>query len=341
MESEETQTALDIRRPVVAHGLWARPTAGYRWEGVWSLSRRTFEHYGQPIFANRLGRSSLVYDARRAVDSEDANGPLLCEPHLVAENAWVEYDPVRETDLVKSFLKIGGVPASQSFQPVKDFPSQGRNIEERSIKRFADRFGLLGFRLLNVGDQIGGPMGESLTSWREEIHKFRCLHDLCIAMKDKSNEGAENLARLYDRILVSGSDYHPGIRLRDFVNFDDYLIRADLRAGRGEEPLPIRERASELARDMLNKELDLHVSVRLDVRRAPVALVPHNLIGAIYLQFAVRLNGGALEVRLCKNPECRSPLSEARSNKEFCDSKCKDRYNYLRRTGRIPEGEKH
>ena len=75
-----------------------------------------------------------------------------------------------------------------------------------------------------------------------------------------------------------------------------------------------------------------HVGVALRAEREPaqaLTVVPHSLIGAIYLHFAREMSGKAAPGVPCGNPRC-DQLVVKDWGKEYCDNRCRDQARYYR-----------
>lgn len=310
-------------RAATAAGLWIHPTASFEWLEAREVDLSSAAGYVDRQYVGGVDGSRPVYDEQSARHPDDLAGPFLCEPSPNVPNAWLNFDPLGERDLSTSFARLGELRV-------------GDASSRSAVCEFAKRYGFLGFRMLPI-ESAGGEVlrfGESLRSWQLEAFKFGSLRTLCRAVRDrKGDAGAlEDAMRTVEfaRSARDGAGFP--LQLRDY-GLDDPFIRLDLDPERGTRAAI--ESARRVARDLLNYQLGQHVSIRVDVRKAPLVLAPRNLLGAIYLQFAFRLNRGALDVQVCANPECQAPLTNARSNKRFCDRKCISRFNYLKkaRTG--------
>jgi len=302
---------------------WITPDAvdiehGYR-DGAPGL-RYYSDQRGRPSFGGGVGLWP-AYSPATPVDTPDRMGPFLVACDIAGPMERTHFDPMASRSLVQDFLLIREAANDDAAL-------------RRSILRFANSYGLLGFRQLWSPDH--GP-AESLASWHIEVFKFGLCRDLAKVLLQTTAKETANLSAIFRPII----DQRPGCyepRTPPPYPLRDFNPHFDWGSSFGQLPdTSIRVEASRFVIAMLNFQINMHVSPVLDIRPGrPMLLVPRNLLGALYLSLAMKLNHGkTAEVRTCENPECGTPITSGRKRR-FCTRPCRDRYDYLRDTGQLP-----
>lgn len=210
------------------------------------------------------------------------------------------------------------------YKPLKDFHnlylllaqclmSEEGIPSEEGILSFAERFGLLEESKL-------GRLGEPLSLWTDEIKEMRFSLELweCVQAKniDRLREILEPIKGQPKVILIgppAPQEQHKAhSALWDHLN----------------APLPQSNDPIEAALHYLSAVFDQRLRDRLRAAVVPsngpsplvFDVVPQDLIGAIWLQFAHRVSGNK---RLKHCDFCQKYFEPKRSTKKFCSEKCK------------------
>jgi hypothetical protein len=279
-------------------------------------------------------------DARPIVDGQkrEASGRFLVpEP-----GAWRRYAPLLDTpDVFKRFAEL-------------EFPDDVSMCEEH-VRRFADQYGPLGIGFLVIRPDGHAGHGEDLATWHQE----RSL--LHIAMQVWDALQAEDIPTL-QRWLTSSTageqfrvstisldGYWPfsvatGIeqsiqvfsdQLGNEVRHMGFSMSTDPSSSWPDWPTgPVQWGMNHL-RGWVNRQLELHTSPQLqyvpyalDKRPLQTAIIPKNLLGGLWLQFALVIEG---ELQYARCAECgtwfRVKPKGNRANTRFCQDYCRVKAN--------------
>jgi hypothetical protein len=309
--------------------VWRVPVAGYQWrdacalrplplaEGVdhWRETPERFLTHNIPIIP-----STLPSRGERP------------------ESPWRTIAPLREApDLFRGFANL---PFSGEIPPL-----------EEAVRQFANTYGALGIAsFIRLPD---GTMthGESLTTWYEQHYLMRVALDVWEALK------ADDLSRLQrwftptDEGSYHTGVFHPdemwpgGLRQPAVQVFSDALM--DLMWGlndnystdptnyRPDFPTTAAEWAMLHLRTWINLQLEHYTSPRLQwapssTTKAPMrqAIVPRNLLGAMWLQLALEIEG---QLRYERCQTCgtwfRVPPKANRPSTRFCKDYCRVKWH--------------
>jgi hypothetical protein len=198
---------------------------------------------------------------------------------------------------------------------------------EQQVVAFANRFGLLGSASHLELESKYGPVlvyAESLALWEEEIEAFKLALEAWDGVGAGANQGLIELKSKWSA---------PGLPLaiRRAVHLDD------------DDPA---KAALSVVRMLADARISKHIETRLRFRakssRLNISLVPTNLIGALWLQFAVAVDG-LKSFNQCAHcgasfEVSRDPRTGKRSDALFCSSRCRvghyrDRIEQARRMG--------
>jgi len=183
---------------------------------------------------------------------------------------------------------------------------------EKQILDFVDRYGLLdNTSNVEVRTAFGRRQvrGESLEHWRKEIQALKTSVTLWDAMSTNRNE------KLLDfREALRSARLPLLVHQRFHVNDSDPAMAA-----------------LSIIQTVTDEKLQQHVVIRLIFSDAGpglrLSLLPQNLLGALWLQFAASLDGSKTFVKCA---ECGSPfeISHARktgkrTDARFCDVRCR------------------
>ncbi len=219
---------------------------------------------------------------------------------------------------------------------------------EEAILNFANRCGALGVgEEVHVPERLEAFEGEPIRRWREEIHAMRHAVDVWLVLQGGDRaflkahirivEGEPPLLGCYERHLDDGSSLRRTI-----------LERRDFPAGVPKDRLLAA--GTFVLQDMIRPKLREHVGASILLaadlatgppKRVPLVLrlVPKNLLGALWLQFAREVDAGT-EYRKCLVCAKRFPISAEgfRRNKKLCSDRCRQKdFRARHRTGR-PRG---
>lgn len=198
---------------------------------------------------------------------------------------------------------------------------------EEAIQAFANEYGLLGdpvttwivLPMEGAASQTIG-WGESLRGWTREIHAMR----RAVKVWDAARSGDLDF-------LGSVIQWHPrGVRYED-GRYVEWLLTVDdpestlwSRFRQGDVVMP----AYEFVRRTITKHLEGRVSPRMlwehDRDRITMRMVPHSLVGALWLQFAraVEARSEFGRCRACGKWFVYEP-DTARTNRRYCSDACR------------------
>jgi hypothetical protein len=190
-------------------------------------------------------------------------------------------------------------------------------LSEQQVLSFANRFGLLGAGGHRELDSRYGRVsanGEPLELWKEELEAFKLALEAWDAVAAASGQAlAELKAKLATPQLP--------LALQRALHLDD------------EDPAMA---ALSLIQRLADARLREHIETRLRFRgnlpRLNVSLLPRTLLGALWLQFAVAVDGLKRFNRCsrCGAPfeVSRAPRTGKRRDAQFCSARC--RVNHYR-----------
>jgi hypothetical protein len=277
-------------------------------------------------------------EARPIVDgreNETSARVLVPEP-----GEWHRYAPLLDVpDLFRRFAEL-------------EFP-EDVSVCEDNVRRFADQYGALGVGFLVTLPNGQARHGTDLATWYQE----RSL--MHIAMKVWDALQAEDMPTLqrwftcttgeqFRMSIFSPDDHWPSIvstRLEPSIQFFSDQLADELGhlGGMGTDPAdhwpdwpssPVQWGLSHLRR-WVNQQLELHTSPRLqyvpaspDKTPLQIAIIPKNLLGGLWLQFAQVVEG---ELRYKRCVECgtwfRVKPKGNRPTTRFCKDYCRVKAN--------------
>jgi hypothetical protein len=295
---------------------WRVPTAGYRWAEAHLLT----DHGDRWEF---LERSERV---------------------LVPQSeAYREYEPLDVPELFRAFAALA------SSGTVPDW--------EARIQQFANRFGALGVaataRLTDpqqVPYMASHTMGEQLMTWHDESYRMRVALEVWDALQA---DDLDTLQRWFT--WGAAEDFSEGTFTPDdpwgvdppmqFISDElakRYAATTMIMQGRtdptdhweGWPSSPVHWALIHL-REWVNRKLETHTSPRLqrvlsspDKAPMQLAIIPKNLLGGMWLQFARVIEG---ELRYERCAECgtwfRVKPRGNRANTRFCRDVCRVKSN--------------
>lgn len=296
-------------------------------------------------------KSGYHWETTRAVGQPKPPPPLKAPGQQLTE----EQRRTRELDALvakpQQFLTTGLSVNARGFavarySPLADYTGLFRSFAEtpitpEGIQQFANRYGLLGGRhtveieLRKKGQRnkdIG--LGETFDSWQEQIFFIR----EAINLWDLARRGdSQRLSKFVTPRNVPGDEgveYSSRDLLADTEEFGWYEKIASKRSS----PALLEEfRSGDIIRptqflvqEWINRFLHREVSPRMlwDVHRTRIGLyiVPHSLIGALWLQLARAIEGDK-QYRQCAACMKWFELSPdiARTNRIFCSNACRSR----------------
>jgi hypothetical protein len=272
-------------------------------------------------------------DARPIIEGQERERParvMVSEP-----GEWRRYTPLRDVpDLFRRFAAL-------------EFPDDVPACEE-NVRRFADQYGGLGVGFVVILPDNEGRSGTDLATWYWEWFLMNMVLKVWDTLEASDNE---TLARwfpsttntLYGVGMFTPDDLVPSIvNLEPSIHFtsDDAAPQfRHLAVAHGTDPTdhwrdypsdPVHWATLHL-RKWVNQQLEAHTSGRLqyepfasDRRTLRTVLIPNNLIGGIWLQFALAIEG---TLRLERCEECGQwfPVKPKgnRANTRFCKDYCR------------------
>jgi hypothetical protein len=299
--------------------VWRVPQAGYCWQEAY-----------------------IIHDQRQVHET----GKRLLVPQSAA---FYEYNPLDVPDLFRSFAAL----ASPDAVPTPGYTLDEVPDWEERIRQFANRYGALGVsslvRLPNpqVAHVNSHTVGELLTTWHDESYRMRIALEVWDALQ------ADDTATLQRWFLISqGKDFSAGTFRPDdpwTVEPPIALLSDEVAALQGvlmldktdptdhweEWPSSPVQWALIHLREWVNRQLGMHTSPRLQrVLSSPekiplqLAIIPKNLLGGMWLQFARVIEG---ELRYEQCAECgtwfRVKPRGNRPDTRFCKTLCRVKAN--------------
>jgi hypothetical protein len=265
---------------------------------------------------------------------------------------WVEANELPPKDLqqpiqpqrtrwLTDLVPIGGSYLKWRYKPLEKFPALFRTFAdvpatEEGILAFANEYGSLGIGhgiILDVHGPdnellIGG--GEPLKTWVEQVHAMQ----RAIAVWDAFEAG--DLSKLREVIRVDKQEQHIRAIYLDKRERDvsGAVIFDSEHYDRGLSPFisptDVFRPALFYVQQIINERLQPHTSTRLlytpEQDRLRIHVVPTNLLGCLWLQFARAIDGNK-HYRRCR--ECgrwfEISLDAYRTSKEFCSNACRSK----------------
>jgi Putative ATPase subunit of terminase (gpP-like) len=230
-------------------------------------------------------------------------------------------------------VPVGLAMDVRRYNPLDEYPALFRTfadtpLTEDGISRFANQFGGLGaweqIRLTS-GPEVVMGMGESRQIWMNEIDAMRRAVQLWDAVRHRDAPWFEQHVRVESRsseeiwvsYLEEGVLYHREVIGPDLAGFV--------------KPHDVRRPTLLVVQKMINTRLWEQTAPRLlyDPERdgLGVYLVPKNLLGALWLQFARAIDGNK-DYRRCGG-RCGQwmaiSLDAHRTHKRFCSDACRNK----------------
>jgi len=248
-------------------------------------------------------------------------------------------------------VPMGGQYTVRQYLPLREFSGLFRTFSldteptERNVQTFASRYGTLGVGtgiLLPLSDgRANVGTGETLESWATEIVDMRLAVNLWDAARCGKAVDLERFIHWNQQGVFYENDIRKGfVRSGDGRESKPGTYRFALIAGANTRPdILAHLRSGDLIapafwylQGVINEKLEKHsVTGRLlwdatdrEGKQLTVRLVPKNLIGALWLQFAKALDGR--DYRQCENCKLWFEVGgsrAARSDKKFCSPTCK------------------
>lgn len=241
-----------------------------------------------------------------------------------------ESKPVR---VLTSGVPLGVRSLVMRYDPVKAEPALFRNFAElepteEAIRQFANKYGLLGISIHILVEHEGKltmSVGEELKVWAREIRDMRHAVEVLEAIEKEDYNELQRRFRVSPGEAAYEHDgrwewiYHENIRpdLATYVAEDDLISPA----------MFFIQRA-------INAKLTEHAAPRLlynpDQGSMVLRIVPKNLLGAMWLQFAEAIDSTRKFDRCeqCNRWFAVSPSE--RTSRKFCSDACKSK-NYRTR----------
>jgi hypothetical protein len=300
--------------------LWRVPIAGYGWTDAHLLTDQG--HY-----------------------SETSERVLVPQ-----SDAYYEYEPLDVPDLFKDFAAL----ASPHAVPTPGYLLGEVPDWEARIQRFANRHGALGVtavtQVLEMPHVSSLTMGERIITWSQESYRMRVALEVWDALQ---SDDQATLQRWFTwKTTEHGSEgtftpedpwsVDPPIRLISDELAARYAAMTMIMEGRadptdhweGFPSSPVQWALIHL-REWVNRQLEAHTSPRLQrvlesPEKAPMqlAIIPKNLLGGMWLQFARVIEG---ELRYARCAECgawfRVKPRGNRANTRFCKDVCRVKSN--------------
>jgi hypothetical protein len=269
-------------------------------------------HWPRPVrgeirLVSQLADSQALSGTRLEYGQEVISGIPVPEEHQ--KGPWLkaqyplfggEYAPLSIPDMHRRFARVGQT--------------------ERSILRFANRYGLLGhgavIRIRGILEHY-----EALRHWRREVRTMQRLVEIWDLVK-KQDAGKLGQRFRWDinpkRVMlwdekegefqVLGHERHP----------DTLAIRAQWQFGEVIEP------ARYYVCVQVSKKLEGHVNpvVHPDLR-GDIMLVPDCLLSALYVQFAIEVSGKERPAIVCQG--CGRYFPPVHGAQRYCEEECRKR----------------
>ncbi len=257
----------------------------------------------------------------------------------------------------RRLLSPGRPPSWRTYHPLREAPALFRAFadvspSESGVLAFADQYGSLGLDSdlgIDGDGSVTHSRGELLADWKREIIGMK--HTLRIWDAVRS-EATDDLARwfhlkreqMFSSILYKPDEGWPlGVehlvpqyvedersRFR-FLPIGSAIHRGDPNTSGVEIPEHPVAMALAYLRDSLNARIQKHVGVSLEAaadrtRLTPLDLymIPKNLLGAMWLQLALAVEG---DLRYQRCPQCKTwfkvPSKANRPSTTFCSPKCR------------------
>jgi hypothetical protein len=257
-----------------------------------------------------------------ADECDEGPGPWIVERQSVGLSREVKrYAPLARATLHRDFAKLDGK-------------------SERRVLGFANEYGHLGDSQALLA-AVGGPqpvlIGESLGRWRRECGTLRQLVDLWDDARGAKNRGEPVDAELAGRIV-----WEQGPPRRVVLAWPDHGLSAIVAMEAPPDGSAPGYNAGALATwtdqdlaaparfyvfERVNKAIRGQASPAvLPIVGSELAIVPHTLLAALYVLFALELSGRARDLRQCEN--CGAYFYPARSDQRLCGVSCRRKRNY-------------
>ena len=256
-----------------------------------------------------------------------------------------DLEPETDADLfltTTSFMTVAReestVGLRREYQPLSDFPAlfeffARTETTASGVELFAGRFGLLGLK----------EYPEPLRTWFSEIDALRKLIALWKALQEDDFDSLH-------RILYSGDPplgTLPGDPSRLDAVDPTVALKVALTTLRG---VPIQHASrwrpgSQDEKEILRGQVLLHMSGVIDTHLSPLirtgvflasdkpsldlSVVPKNLLGAIWLQFAMAITGNK---RFADCEVCRKPFEVKKGTRKTCSDKCRKALSRAKQT---------
>jgi|GEM_PF-4701174 len=274
---------------------------------------------------------------------------------------WIEAQPVVNRlieERKERFLSPGNTRSWRHYYPLRDTPVLFRTFADLSptedaVRAFADQHGALGVDsdiAIPSGKTAQHSRGESLSIWKREITAM--MHSLLVwdALRTQSVDDLSRWFHLKDEGTFSTVSYTPDEKwplgvdrllpqfadnsLGDWLRFLPLGPSQD-RGNPGTSGIAIPNSPVGLALAYLmmnvNFRTQQHVGISLESlvdhsRSVPLDLhvVPKNLLGAMWMQFAQAIQG---DVRYQRCPQCKTwfkvPNKANRPSTTFCSPRCR------------------
>jgi len=201
--------------------------------------------------------------------------------------------------------------------------------EEASFADFARAHGPLGL-FHQICDGSGLSFGEPLRVWQEQVSLMRQCVATIDALKAKDVQAVV-------RAIAPDREAWERVRADAFMrpierNADGFYYLAPALDERPAFATGPEHLAKSVLRRLVNEQLAKHCAPRLIyVRRAQSAhlfIVPHHLLGAMWLQLAREVDGSS-EFERCALPDCQEKRwfrkDKARKGARFCTETCRKR----------------
>lgn len=320
VSARRAKTSPSKRLAASIQSIWPVAQSGYKW-----IERPAAEPI--PGIRKRLALEAMSLIERSGpeqeiwIDELDGQGPWLvpCDPSQGEKYV----QPTQARHLLKKFL---------------DIPTGIDQIEETKdhIIGFANTYGLLGPALMVLNYQDGGnERGESLRYWREQILKLQVLDRIwktatCPVRSPKQvGEELSSYIQLPPGLIdLKGSWWGHGNRTAigelDQIWVHDFQLPLPSPFQDEIGGPPKREHGRFVVDHLVNQELQRNViPMLLD---SYLQLVPATLLGAIYLDFAIRLPGTSQRrIRICKEFTCGKTFEPRRRDQVYCCPACKSK----------------
>lgn len=251
-----------------------------------------------------------------------ADGYDLAVPERGTEREGVPFIPGAAYVVPRDYTR------TESYEPMSDRPGLFTEFAqldptEKAVLRFVRRNGFLGHLTTELqfaeGQLPAGVLadGESPELWWREAEILRCAIELseglrknsierllaCFVVVEDKNLGGPVLAPV-DPFTTTGAEL--------------YSFGTNKRGRRS----ALRDAARRALDMRLERYLDL---TKVALRENQVTPLPKNLLGALWLQFALSIQEGR-ELRHCKRKRCSRLFftpAKAESRKQFCSDSCR------------------